>query len=665
LNAFKDKSKMAEKILIVDDEANNLDVLNNCLEDAGFEVRVNNNGQAALKQASYIKPDLILLDVKMPDMDGFETCRRLKQKSVTQDIPIIFLTIADNPTDKIKGFEMGAVDYITKPFQTVEVVARVKKHLFISQLQKQLQAKNAQLQDYIYHLESLDALRKAIDEAENVTDMMEQAMQVTLSVFNCDRAWLLYSCDPKAPSWRVPIEATTSEYPGAHQLNIDIPMEPTKAQMMTDALSASEPMVFGPESEHPVPAMIAEQFSVQSQLCFAISPKIGKPWLFGLHQCSHARVWTDNEITLFRQFGQQIAVSLGLSISVTELQKLEGQFGRERYHQLVGACKPMQKIYQIIDQIADSDVAVLLTGESGTGKELCAQAIHQQSHRADKPLVICNCAAIPENLIESHLFGHVKGAFTGADTHQKGLVSGADGGTLFLDEIGEIPFLMQSTLLRFLQTKTFSKVGNPKVESMDVRLICATNCDLAADVAAGRFRQDLYYRINTVEIELPPLRERGTDILQLATFFLHQFAKKEHQAFQRFNPEAQRMLLDYRWPGNVRELQNTIHHVVLLNTGQVVTAKMLSAKIDTNPSDKNAPLPNVPVNSPMVALTSGDTFRPLKDIEKDVIKAALTFCQGHVVNAANLLKISHGTLYNKIKKSEMEFDLNGFKNREA
>jgi two-component system repressor protein LuxO len=649
---------MNQKILIVDDEPNNLELLYDCLRQADYKVLVAEDGETALKRVNHIKPDLILLDVNMPDMDGFETCRRLKNNEVTKNTPIIFITVANDTASKIKGFEMNAVDYITKPFQTAEVIARVNKHLTINQLQKQLETKNAQLQDYVYHLESLAALGKATNEADNVNQMMDNAMKVTLSVFNCDRAWLLYPCDPNAPSWWVPIEQTTPEYLGINLLNTDMPMEPAVSEVMREALSATGPMAFGPQYEHQIPSMIVKQFSVQSQLCLAIHPKMGQPWLFGLHQCSYARVWTENELNLFREFGQHIAVSLGLSISFEKLQKSKQRLSRQRYHHLIGASKPMQTVYQIIDNGATSQASILITGESGTGKELCAEAIYKESQLADKPFVVGNCAAIPENLVESHLFGHVKGAFTGAMSIQKGLVSQADGGTLFLDEIEELPFSMQSRLLRFVQTKTFSKVGNHQLEKVDVRLICATNRDLPAAVKAGEFREDLYYRINTIEIKLPTLRERGQDILRLAQFFLLKFAKEEQKDFQAFSPKAEKMLLNYHWPGNVRQLQNTIHNVVILNQGKMMTADMLSAKI--NDREKNR---RVPTQSPQtiksvenhstpnttVALISDDTFRPLKDLEKEIILAAIKFCGSNVVKAAEILKVSHGTLYNKIK----------------
>ncbi|MDM8557810.1 response regulator [Candidatus Parabeggiatoa sp. HSG14] len=317
--------KMTNKILIVDDEPNNLDVLRNCLRDAGFKVIAAKDGKDAIKRITHIKPDIILLDIIMPGMDGFETCSRLKQNEVTKDTPIIFITAKTESVDKVKGLEIGAVDYIIKPFQLEEVIARINKHLTIHNLQKQLEAKNIQLQDHVHHLSSLDTLVKTINEAQEMTQMMDNAMKVTLSIFKCDRAWLMYPCVPTAPSWCVPIEVITPKYPGANILNTDIPMDPATSELIKDTLSATGPIAFGPKSEYKLPP-IAEQFSVQTQLCLAIYPKLGKPWLFGIHQCSYARVWTENELNLFRDFGQHIGESLGVFLSHQELQKSEKQF---------------------------------------------------------------------------------------------------------------------------------------------------------------------------------------------------------------------------------------------------------------------------------------------------------------------------------------------------
>ncbi len=650
---------MTDKILIVDDEPNNLNVLRNCLRETGFNVSVAIDGKTALKRVNHIKPDLILLDIMMPDMDGFEVCRRLKQNEAIQGTPIIFLTARTDTIDKIKGLEISAVDYITKPFQTEEVVARVNKHLTINNLRQRLEAKNTQLQEYIYQLESLTSLGNTISETQDITQMIDKAMQVTLAVFKCDRAWLLYPCDPNAASWCVPMETTTSKYPGANILNTDIPMQPETSEIMHNALSTTGPIAFGPECEHKIPHDIAEQFAVQSQINQAIYPKIGKPWLFGIHQCSYARVWTKNELNLFQEFGQQIGVSLGLSISVEELHKTQERLSRKSYHNFVGASIPMQVIYQTIDNVATSEASILISGETGTGKELCAEAVHKESNRATQPFIIFDCAAVPKELLESQLFGHVEGAFTNAIKDRQGAALRADGGTLFLDEIGEIPLNLQSTLLRFIQMQTFHKVGSDKLEQVNIRFICASNRNLLAEVKAGRFRKDLYFRINSIEIKLPALCERGPDILLLAKFFLFKFAKQERKSFQEFSPEAEQMLLDYEWPGNVRELRSIVHSLVILNKGEVITAKMLETKIAVNVDDKKIPVSTESTQPPEslenhVAVTVDDNFRSFKEIEKEVILAAIEFCGDNMVKAAKVLDISHGTLYNKVKRWKNE-----------
>ncbi|MDM8566117.1 sigma 54-interacting transcriptional regulator [Candidatus Halobeggiatoa sp. HSG11] len=642
---------MTNKILIVDDEQNNLDILNECLRNANFKVLIAKSGETALKQINYIKPDLILLDIMMPGIDGFETCKCLKKNETTKDIPIIFITAKTDAVDKIRGLEAGAVDYITKPFHLAEIITRINKHLTVSNLRKKLEIQNAQLQDYVYHLGSLATLGKAVNEAQDVNQMMDSAMKITLSIFDCDRAWLIYPCDPNATSWQVPIEATKTEFTGTNILNTDVPMEPEMSEIMQHTLLANGPIAFGPDYEHKIPSTVFKQFSTKSQLVMTIHSKVGKPWLFGLYQCSHARVWTETEFKLFRDFGHHIGVSLGFSISIEKLQKNEEQLSRTYYHGFIGASRSMRTIYQIIDNVATSKASILITGETGTGKEVCAEAIYKESRRADKPFLICNCAAIPENLIESHLFGHVKGAFTGAINEQKGLIHQANEGTLFLDEIGELPFTMQSTLLRFVQTKTFSKVGSHKLEKVDVRLICATNRDLMAEAKNRQFREDLYFRINTIEIKLPALRIRGHDILLLANFFLKKFTKEEDKDFQKFNTEANKKLLEYEWPGNVRQLQNTIHNSVVLNEGKIITDKMIIIRKTDEFQNTITTHPIPDIDS---AITSSDIvimnkFCSFKDIEKEIILKTIRYCSGNIIQAAKLLKISKSYIY-KLKK---------------
>lgn len=253
---------------------------------------------------------------------------------------------------------------------------------------------------------------------------------------------------------------------------------------------------------------------------------------------------------------------------------------RDHYHGFVGASMPIQAVYKTIDAAAPSNATVFITGESGTGKEVCAEAIKIQSPRANKPFVAINCGAIPRDLIESELFGHIKGAFTGAHSERKGAILEAHEGTLFLDEIGEMPLDLQTKLLRFLQNSEVQKVGSSKVQKVDVRVICATNRDPFEEVQAGRFREDLYYRLNVLPIELPPLRERGSDIVLLAENFLRKFAEEEGKSFQSLSAKVEQVLCHYPWPGNVRQLQNVIRNIVVLHTGDIVLPEHLPAPLN-------------------------------------------------------------------------------------
>ncbi|MFK5970253.1 MAG: sigma-54 dependent transcriptional regulator [Candidatus Marithrix sp.] len=323
----------------------------------------------------------------------------------------------------------------------------------------------------------------------------------------------------------------------------------------------------------------------------------------------------------------------------------------------IGNSLPMQEVYQTIEKVAKSKASVFITGETGTGKELCAQAIHKTSQRWDKPFIVLNCASIVRDLMESELFGHVKGAFTGAEKNREGAVSLADGGTLFLDEIGELDLDLQSKLLRFLQQSTFHKVGTSYEERVDIRIICATHRNPQIEIDLGRFRSDLYFRLNAIIIQLPPLYKRGEDVLILAKTFLKKFSQIEQKQFKGFTPTAKRTLSDYKWPGNIRQLQNVIHSIVLLNEGTIVNNEILLSKLNselyyhpTNSPDKSITIEqtSVPDN------TSPDTeennvIRPLREIEEEIIMKAITICEGNIVKAADLLKISKSSVYKKLK----------------
>lgn len=322
---------------------------------------------------------------------------------------------------------------------------------------------------------------------------------------------------------------------------------------------------------------------------------------------------------------------------------------RDTYEGFIGASLPMQAVYQIIDSAASSKASIFITGESGTGKEVCAEALHRKSPRASKPFVALNCAAIPHDLMESEVFGHVKGAFTGANTARKGAATKADGGTLFMDEIAEMDLDLQAKLLRFIQTGTFQRVGDSNTQTVDVRFISATNKDPLAEVKAGRFREDLYYRLHVIPLQLPALRERDDDILLIARSFLRSFAAEEAKQFKGFDNASAAVLKAYDWPGNVRELQNVIRNIVVLHSGEIVSVDMLPSPLDV--VGKSMSLnPEASQDSDLsVVAISEQTIRPLWQTEKDTIERAVALCDGNIPRAAAQLQISASTVYRKIQ----------------
>ena len=407
-------------ILVVDDTPANIGFLLETLTKSGYRVRVATDGESALEQALYSPPCLVLLDVMMPGIDGFETCRRLRKTPQLAEIPVIFMTALSDAHDKVRAFNAGANDYITKPFQYEEVLARVQTHLSRQDLQKKLQQANGEL------------------EAR--------------------------------------VTARTAE--------------------LTTALAEVERL--------------------------------------------KTRLQQEN-----RYLKQEISE-----------QANSGE--------IIGSSPALQSALRKVALVARTDSTVLIHGETGTGKELIARALHEQSPRRDRPMVKLNCSAISAGLVESELFGHVKGAFTGASDRRIGRFELADGGTLFLDEVSELPLETQAKLLRVLQEREFEPVGSSKTVKVDVRVIAATNRDLQSDSDNKRFRSDLYYRLNVFPIDLPSLRERPEDVEILANYFMQRMARKLGRPLTRIAPDTLAKLRSYSWPGNIRDLQNTIERAAVL-----------------------------------------------------------------------------------------------------
>ena len=417
-------------------------------------------------------------------------------------------------------------------------------------------------------------------------------------------------------------------------------------------------------------------------------------WDFLVKPVSHARLLTTVRNALERTTLQ------------SELTTIRRGLGRESFCGFVGSAPSMQVVYSAIENVAGSKATVFITGESGTGKEVCADAIHRSGPRKAGPFIAINCGAIPGELMESELFGYVKGAFTGATTNRDGAASLASGGTLFLDEICEMELPLQTKFLRFLQTGTIQRVGSAKAEEVDVRVICATNRDPELEVREGRFREDLYYRLNVIPIQLPPLRERGEDVVRIASAFLERFAEEEGKAFKDFDADARALFESYGWPGNVRELQNVMRRVIVMHDGEAITAEMLPDSVrglglpaavremprpasvapPAAPPQMQAPAqdrwePGAPAQMPppvtavpqvqsepvvawgaqgnaavAVAEPQPDPaihgFQvpmgiPLRNLERQIIEATIAHCGGSIQRAAGMLEVSPSTIYRK------------------
>jgi len=460
---------MNPKILIVDDVPNNLKILYDTLESEGYRIVVANDGKSALKAAARALPDLVLLDIVMPDMNGYEVCKRLKQNREIADIPVIFVTVKDDNVSLVEGFQVGGVDYIIKPFEKEELLVRIETHLKINRLTQELLQKN----------KALEEGNKALREQISLRERAEKAQQ-----------------------------------------------ESEKARKQTEE-------------------------------------ELQK---------------ADGQLSLI---SQQEATRWGI----------DG---------FIGKSTTVGKILADVRRLQNSDrTNVLITGESGTGKELIARAIHFGGTRAKGSFIPLNCSAIPSELAESTLFGHVRGAFTGANTDQKGYFELASGGTLFLDEIGDMPISLQAKLLRAIEDGRIAPVGATHGKHVDVRILSATNADLQAKISEGAFREDLYFRLAGFTVNVPPLRERKEDIPLLAQHFLSIFATEMGitglESVPTLSRETIDTLKDYNFPGNVRELKNIIEHSLLIMNGNSIIQPEHLRLIDI--TARESPMPTSEENS--------------------------------------------------------------------
>ena len=515
-----------QEILVVEDTQASLQLLADILTKQGFRVRPAFDGSFALKSVAAKLPDLILLDVKMPRMDGYEVCRRLKADEQSRRVPIIFISAFSEIDQKVKGFDAGGVDYITKPFEPEEVLARVRTQL---------------------------RLRDAEEALLNAQSTLE-----------------------------IRVQERTAELVASNQ-----------------ALR---------ESEEKIRLAYEEIAQLKGQL-------------------ELENTYLQEEVKEAKDFGD-----------------------------VIGESTALRKLLHQVETVARTDASVLVLGETGTGKELVAREIHKHSRRGDRPLIRVNCASIPRDLYESEFFGHIRGSFTGALRDRAGRFEAAHGGTLFLDEVGEIPLELQSKFLRVLQEGQYERVGEERTRTVNVRIIAATNRNLQAEAGAGRFRQDLYYRLNVFPVEVAPLRKRKEDIPLLAAHFLQKAARKFGVRPARLTQTHLVQLQAYDWPGNVRELQNRIERALILAQNGVMYFDLPTVDI----SAINTPAPP-PVE------TRGGNVEVLSDIEfrqreRDNVLAALNKTGWKIHGpggTAELLGLKPTTLISRIKKFRLVKEVHG------
>ncbi len=675
-------------LLVVDDDLGARQTLSALLSQEGYETRCAPDGKTALMFAEADPPELILLDVRLPDLDGFEVCRRLRGSEKTGRVPVVFLSGLDDLGDKIKGFESGGVDYITKPFQAREVLVRVETHLALHRLRTQAETQSivfeAMVQERTRELTDLtESLVKEIVQRETAEDALRDrlqfeeflsglsarfvnlpsdradheirdALKLALKFFQVDRCGMLRSIREEN-SWQITHVAEADEIPPV-PAGVDLPI--SLFPWTYDKLIRKRQVVsFATTDDLSAEANIDKQtyieWSIRSNLSIPIKLMESIDYSVTVNTVNRELNWTDEFIPRLQLVGEIFANALERTRMETELrerlEEIEGLklllekenlYLREELSQglgfdkIVGSSDALNYVLFRVGQVAPTDATVLILGETGTGKGMVANAIHGLSGRKDRPMITVNCAALPANLIESELFGREKGAFTGAHARQAGRFEVADRGTIFLDEIGELPLELQSKLLRVLQDGEFERLGSAKSLKVDVRVIASTSRDLREEVRAGRFREDLFYRLNVFPVSIPPLRKRLDDVPQLVRFFTDKYARKMGRQIDTIPKSAMKSLQDYSWPGNVRELEHVVERAVITTIGPVLQI-----------ADRLEPLTG-----------SDETDSSLKDMaamEREHILRVLTETGWKIEGAkgaASILNLHPSTLRFRIKK---------------
>ncbi len=570
---------MASKalILIIDDERPIRVTFQLFLENEGYEVVTAADYEQANLVLGEVTPDAIITDIVLGNKSGVDLLRDVKLAGI--ESPVVLITGEPNLHTAIDGLRLGAFDYLTKPVdkqKLVEVTFRALRYQQLLKERKQLS-------------EERESMRKRMQAVFDSVGEGLLLLDEELRVREINRAGLKLL--------RISREETLGRrlsvlFPRIYeQIQTDIPTVLQRRHAFVEA-TVTDPCQRGGED--------------------VVYVRLSPTQQDGAHG--------DKAVVVIRD--------------ITRLRHLEQHVvERTQFHHLIGRSKPMQEVYQLLEALKDTDTTVLIQGESGTGKELVAAALHYQGPRSTGPFIPVNCTALNEQLLESELFGHVKGAFTGAIASKMGRFEAAENGTIFLDEIGDISPKLQTKLLRALQERTIERVGENRPRKVNVRVIAATNSDMDAKVRDGLFREDLFYRLNVVRIMMPALREKKEDIPLLIENFRQKQLARMKKPIEGFTDEAMQSMILHQWPGNVRELENAVEHAFIMSNGPLIDIMHLPKSVINRPAGK----------------TSGiSTLRDLS--EQEELRQALISAGGNRAKAARLLGINRTTLYRRMQR---------------
>nr|WP_320011185.1 sigma 54-interacting transcriptional regulator [uncultured Desulfobulbus sp.] len=585
-------------ILVIDDEESLRNTFQFFLQNQGYgPVHTASTFEEALLAISKQRYDLIISDIVLGGNTGIDILKRVREMGLS--CPVVMITGYPTVETASEAVRLGAFDYIPKP------------------VDKEALLKTARIALRQYQLER--GQQKAEQERERYRAFLETVFtSVTDAIITLDQNLDIKEVNPAARL------LLTELYPGLLDQGTIVPFC----------------------SQEDCAALKKEVLRVLK------TGQEGSAQLFECRNHEQRKKMLSASVAPLKDGagGADGAVMVIRDLTVPE-KSLSGR--RQQFHRFLGSSDAMQSVYTLIENVGRVDLTVLVTGESGTGKELAAEALHQESHRRNRPLVKVDCTAIPESLLESELFGHRKGSFTGADRDRMGRILQADGGTLFLDEIGDISPMMQLRLLRFLQESTFYPVGQDTPIRVDVRVLAATNVDLKEKVRTGEFREDLYFRLRVIDVILPPLRERGDDVLVLADHFIEKIASKVGKQFGGISDQTKQLLLHYHWPGNVRELEHVIERACVLCEGTTLSAEQLPPEI-RQPDQPQINMASATTIQPPTAQTVQPV--PEQDLSpSERILQALHKSGGNKAKAARILGIDRTTLYRKIR--ELQLDL--------